>query len=48
MRPAFKVLASSVPGLFVHFHLQSIEQFIEPAEEIDNPHEFEYGFIIQS
>ena len=47
MLTAFKFLASPVPGLFVHFYLQSVQKLIEPTEQLNNTHELKYSFVIQ-
>jgi hypothetical protein len=47
MLTAFMLLASPIPGLFVHFYLQSAQEIVEPTEQVNNCHQFENAFIIQ-
>lgn len=39
MPTAFESSTSPVRGFLAHFHLESIQQFVEPAEQINDAHE---------
>ena len=48
MLTASKFLTSAMPGPFIDFDLQTTQELIEAAEQIDNGHYLENAFLIQS
>ncbi len=48
MLTAFRLPASAIPGFFVRLNLQAIVELVETTEQIDDGHQFEYGFIVQA
>ncbi len=48
MLTASDSLTSTVPGLFIRLDLQTVQQLIEAAEEIDHRHHFDDPLVVQS
>jgi hypothetical protein len=49
IRPAsVYALSSPVPGLFVWLHLQTIEELVEPAEQVHHCHQLHDPLIVQA
>ena len=48
MRPAPCGLPSPIPGLLISLDGQSVHQLVEAAEQIDDGHQLQHPFIIQT